>query len=700
MIRRPLCPSDVSVAVLLELFVSCGREQNVEFSLNPVMPMQVLCFLQDIIHDTGCLIFKTEGDFIAHLEDYIGQDTDFVARLLKSTMCESADDLLSIVDNLSSATDVSPNGAVSPTMISADSYLGVYLRSFMVAMENMAFESACNLFTDIQAYKGIKTSTGIYSNIGSLSGTIEMLPASAILQDAQDYVMRSDFHRAEELVHDFFDLHQPSAVIGDALAESNGSSSLISGPSGARRHQHAMINMASIAVQTGNFRQALTGVEEAMKIAHQRGDHASVAQALLILYYVIIGMESGQKGTRNLEGNVFSVTPQSVLIRCLSQCVSIKMHQLSVQATMLFAKHLFDNGFLNIQNNTTDLSSFDADDPPVPHNVSDLWLLLLAASSDDFAVLENMLKKFGIHATDASKVGSIPYIEEPLAPSEKSLSKAQLAYTSAKMWMRLGFSGMAELQCRRLIRQVCHSQHCIKPSVLGDVLAMTFAMSSIICATSLSMPRGSASNVVGMKLTNIRKICHAAATRLKSSCSHTAQKEIDSTTQLISMLNCARVHESIKLCKEYLAMHMLVDQCKGIVTPAAVRGELLLALFTSLSDADTALSMLQSIEEKAIAGGIFDGKEMAMICRAVILRFLDVAYPGENLTLSLLLMEDAITPRKIKSREGSSVVGYRIISASPVVEGAVTVILEKFIRNESLQQILEYLIPTFCLICL
>ena len=81
-------------------------------------------------------------------------------------------------------------------------------------------------------------------------------------------------------------------------------------------------------LQNGHPQLAMTAVEEAMKSAHQRGDHASVARALLLLHHVVIGMQTqtnsseyaaAAAGYRHVQG----VSPEEVLQRCLDRCSSL-----------------------------------------------------------------------------------------------------------------------------------------------------------------------------------------------------------------------------------------------------------------------------------------------------------------------------------------------------------------------------------------
>ena len=471
----------------------------------------------------------------------------------------------------------------------------------------------------------------------------------------------------------------------------------MAGPNNARRHQQAMLNMASVATQTGNFRQALTAVEEAMKIAHQRGDHTSVAQALLLLHYVVEGMEAGQKASGHLEGNAFAVSARSVLIRCLNQCVATKMNQLLAQATVLYVKSLCENGSLMAGAQKPDELSSDVSPAD---RANDMWLMLFAASAGEVAVLTQTLEKCGIRDSNASAVGTgASPLENPWGHSDRLLFSAQAAHAAARLWLRLGFPSMAALQCRRTLRQVCGSHHEVSPLVMGDVLAAILSISALLCATATAL--ASATPRSEAHLTVASEICQESVVMLSSFCSHSAIKEVNSSQLLISMLNSPTAQAASLCLSRFFALHELVDQGRGAITAAEVKGLILMALNTSLSEADTALDMLKEAEERAVWGGILFGKELAIICRAVVLKFMEAAYEGQNYTASLLLLESAISVGGSAGYADKNSTRSRIGSVTPsVIEGIIAVVLDMFSRNASLQDIFLYLIPSVCCVCI
>ena len=698
MFGRAVCASDVATAVLLQQLVHSGREQNLEFSLNPVLPIQIMCFLQDTVQDVGCTVFRSSAEYIGRLGSYIGEDTDFVNKFDKKCLFESVDDLLGFGDSLgtilSSPPDISPNGVVAPTMISADSYLGVFLRALVVEMENMTFEGNCNLFNQILAYHGKACSydeTFLPDGMKSLPmDSFATIPKPTVgsLRKAQDAVLRSDFFLAEEMIHDFFDIYHPS----NGNSSSNKSTAISyanDSPDSSRRYQQAMINMASAAVQTGNYRQALTSVEEGMKIAHQRGDHASVAQALLLLFYVVLRMDSGQLSHDQLGGKLFTVGPRSVLVRCLNQCVTIKAHNLTKQATILFVRQLCDSGFLSDSKKSSSYGLSDADRTDAK-SVSELWLLLLMADYNKFSVLENQLKIFGVRSSVTSTEPGVTVDMHLMSDSNSLLQSAEIAHTASRMWLKLGCCGFSALECRRLLRKMVKSYHYASPVLIGDAMASICSTSALLCAVEGAL-RGSTIRNRCLASSRAENICTGAADMLRPYSSHSAMREIESTKLLIQMLSCSDIVAARNYCFDYIEINKLVDQSKGVISPAIVRGQILLALVFALFEAETAISMLRDIEERSVLGSVINGKELAMISRAVVLRFAGGCDGSQCVTVALLLLEAVLN---------SCSSGSESLRPGVVIEGIVTVIVEKFKQNEPLEQIYQYLLPIVCVSCI
>lgn len=699
MLSRAVGPSDVSVVILISEFVGCGREQNVEFSLSPVMSMQVLCFLQDVINESGVAQFSTLSAFERHLQSYVGDDTEFLQRVSRRSHFNSLDDLLGIVDDLSSIiaspVDSSPNGAVSPTMISVDSYLGMFLRSFVVEVELMSFEVLCHLFGDIVKYQNREPvakaaddadeyretlTVNMYSCNGPDSTTNQ-------LKEAQSAVRKSNYHAAETLIHEYFDVYGPSRE-RKSVSRTN-SISLSKGPGNSRRHQQAMLNLASVATQTGNLKQGLTAVEEAMKISHQRGDHASVAEALLLLHYVIKGLEAGQKGAGTLDGSSLAVTPESILVRCLRQCMTIRSHQLLLQATVLFVKHCCDEG----------TSSFGELASVSPGSLTEdgtnraLWNLVLSASSGDFDTLFSQLKRLGIYPSDHSKESAAVTPSSDLRnTSECSLMTEQVAFTAAQLWLRLGFPGMAELQCRRAIRQLVNSKSYASPYVIGDVSAMlvslgvTLRCSGVVMRRHVQRTYPSFNSIECARLYSPFNVGNELLRRTRNLfdgyTSYAALREVDGSALLLSVLSNSDPEGALKESRSYLQLHSPVDQSKDAVFPAVIRGKLLLALILSLTDVKKCESLLLEVEEMSAGSGVRYGLELAQLLRASVMAMMDGASGGKGMSMAFLLMHSA----------ASSAGGQGL--------AAVAVVFEKVMRGEPAARVFEYLMNLICTIYL
>jgi hypothetical protein len=107
-----------------------------------------------------------------------------------------------------------------------------------------------------------------------------------------------------------------------------------------------MLELAAMWSRNGHYEIAMSAVEEAMKTAHQRGDHSSVAKALLVLHHVVLGIESVRVSTTGSGTMVGTsggrsnseISAEEVLGRCLDRCESQGLAALAAQAVILLAR--------------------------------------------------------------------------------------------------------------------------------------------------------------------------------------------------------------------------------------------------------------------------------------------------------------------------------------------------------------------------
>jgi hypothetical protein len=105
------------------------------------------------------------------------------------------------------------------------------------------------------------------------------------------------------------------------------------------RHQQALLQPLC---DTGMVTIAMSAVEQAMKTAHQRGDHGSVARALLLLYHVVnSGLNfQNREGQRGASTSVALTGAEEILRRCLIRCCLAACEFLLLRAAILLAQLL------------------------------------------------------------------------------------------------------------------------------------------------------------------------------------------------------------------------------------------------------------------------------------------------------------------------------------------------------------------------
>jgi hypothetical protein len=318
-----LHPSEIAyIAVILEI-VSAGRKITV--FKDSTVPLQILCFLGDRISLQSVKLYSNGNKFLEDLQSYVIDNTeesiisftDEIRQILVGLA--SMDTLLQFVDIISSAfendTTTSPNEVMAPTRICPDSSLGIYCRTFSAKWNCLSFESICQLYESFRVFISSISTIEISSSSSPMPSPNttetsqsqyfdnENMNMHSFLQQAEEAAENGDVYAAEKLLHRYFDFN------GNDLLLSLSKSPVGSSPQSAlsalchsndpqfsgTRHQQALLQLASMWTRNGHYNLAMSAVEQAMKTAHQRGDHGSVARALLLLYHVVNGLNSPQQ---------------------------------------------------------------------------------------------------------------------------------------------------------------------------------------------------------------------------------------------------------------------------------------------------------------------------------------------------------------------------------------------------------------------
>jgi hypothetical protein len=477
---------------------------------------------------TGGVSFPSAEDFKKRLRIYIGDDdvassksslkifeSGFCDRVNALSRFDSVDKLITAIEHVGdlfqNPADLSPNAVVAPIVLMVDSYLGVYVRRLLLDLESYSFEGMCSLFSKLQIYHGVSlqghnnevndqlyipdnSCTGVHDHdkfVPPLSPRSEFRSkartqvsfssngnCSESLISAQLAVRDMDMPHAESILHDYFDtatdLTRTERGIDYNVFDVQHSPAPPVGPYQNNRHQYALLTLSSAAAQTSNLDQALMAVEEAIKVAHQRGDHASVAQSLLLTHFIMRRMSISRSAT-SVDGKEFFVhlsqlrdSSEDVLLRCVSQSFCVSIPKLTYQASLALVEHMVENEFL--------LQSISG-----KIHVDYMWNLLHAVKARNLAVAHEQFKRIGISPSHLAP--PVAYVEV-MSRLEHLIIQIQALGSGALVWLKLGMPYMAINTLRRALRLLLRFPVFVRPQDVVDIMLSFVGKLAILVVSS------------------------------------------------------------------------------------------------------------------------------------------------------------------------------------------------------------------------
>ena len=462
-----------------------------------------------------------------------------------------------------------PNGVCAPTCVTRDSPLGVYLRTCLARWDCMAFDTICALYERLDSFKSGGRASAAKNNgtfdlchaeraaqtllfdLGTDDAALDVYAAPSIfsgeqlspgkepmfyLVNAQKAALGLDTHAAEDSIHRYFDAGSGigggpqgpattsngqlvrgygagSSALGGSARASPGAamdalvSSLTEPPFAHARHQQAMLALASTWAQARHHHLAMSALEEAMKTAHARGDHAAVAKALLLLHVVVADL--GADGGAQLAAAGLDVSAEEVLARCLERCASLKLRSLSAHAALLMVRHrsrllvprdgmpagLFSATFA--PSTSCDAARRPAQESlPVQRRaarVHNLWSLWSSALLGDSKFTARLHGERTSHAPLAPAVkDASSAFDYPLTTGEAAAFLGSAALAAVDLWCHLGMSDMAELQARRAVRQL--GVHATTPELVALCCKTCYLQIDVAAAGDAALLRGACLN--------------------------------------------------------------------------------------------------------------------------------------------------------------------------------------------------------------
>lgn len=224
-------------------------------------------------------------------------------------------------------TAANPTGLKGPTRISESSFLGVMVRSVLVRWQSYEFDQQCRCYSVFSAFLGNLTQ----DEPVSLSPYIHV-------DQFEKFCAQGQMVDAESWVHTYFDnrnlnflfvTNSPTKTENKDLAElalslENDSTSDCE----KRVDQRAMLALAVLRTRANDMNKAQLAVNEALKIAHQNGDHASVAYCLLLLFHIV---------ERSYNSSSSKMDSEDLLRRCILRAASLKLPHLVAEAGLSYA---------------------------------------------------------------------------------------------------------------------------------------------------------------------------------------------------------------------------------------------------------------------------------------------------------------------------------------------------------------------------
>ena len=445
------------LGILFKLIVSC-REDTGTRKNSKADCISILCLLSDL--ELSFRSLKLNPSYFTRVVKQFKLDILFreVAMMINFLSIDS------FMDFLESAKEIfdQPAGCVTnelmgPTMISKDSYLGIFLRKVFVNLDLLSILDIGDLL------ESLRELCNFISNYNSFAGeypgqsNTETHSSNRILQHQSSDIPlflppESDSRMGDDYYHKYFDVRASRNSYGDQniaiLPTSITTTQNIC-------YQEAMLALSTHWIRKGHYARAITGIQEAINSAHHRGDHASVAKSLLLLHVVHDRLpEHSQTG--------LEISSENTLLRCLRRSTSLGLTLLASQSALLLAKYLSTVTSTNRYSaaEATPNKCLDQDDESDVESghtsdVARVWTVLQAVASRDCHLLgiaasprdSQSAAASALKKTPAKTSTSASYL--PLPAYFNLIAQAYLV--SVDYWVLLGLPAVAESCCRRAV---------------------------------------------------------------------------------------------------------------------------------------------------------------------------------------------------------------------------------------------------------
>jgi hypothetical protein len=357
----------------------------------------------------------------------------------------------------------SPNGANVPSLITRDSFVGIYVRTICTKWNSLSFSSIGHVFENYSKF--CDNTTQIYQSLQfpyERKDVAEVVSISYVIA-AEEAMLSNDTFSALNNIHRFFDGLDAEQATGTPDL----TTSVNSYPRHVIRQQEAMLSLATMWIQNEQFSQAIIATEEGMRMAHQLGDHTSVARALLLLHHVVDRLPKREEGFSH-----GAPSAESVLIRCIQRCSELNLRALEAQSILLLVRLRTKGPLQNLPSRlrlSGGISSVEEEFVEYRYTSQKYSKLLNSPHhsrippSALWALISSSLLVESLYSPDNTVSGSNNPNSKFTIDQQKSDTCGDLLATmelighaglvSADLWSRLGVYFMSELSCKRSLRQ-------------------------------------------------------------------------------------------------------------------------------------------------------------------------------------------------------------------------------------------------------
>ena len=356
----PISSSEICVLTLVNLLVLGGREyrsqtihrkqteSNIPLPIfkSKETPLNIMCFLSDLLRFEMVDKINDARAFLVLLQAYTpkGECEESVAEMVRRALqfhsiaeLEDTIEKIPILLNIPTNTQINPNRVTSPFIILPESLLGRILRSISLKWHDSLFEDIWCLYDKLQILVNTDNRVediGEKCNLFDISSRFYSFfhpPCSrSYLELFNKHSKLQDVVPAMDNLHKYYDLG--GKCDGSPQFSFFPEYEMALGPNPHRRHQQAMLSMATVWVRGDNSALAACAVEEALKQAQQRGDHESVSQSLLLLQHILV--QSSKWNTKVM----IRKSIMSTLQQLVQNTEILNLRVLASQARLLLAQ--------------------------------------------------------------------------------------------------------------------------------------------------------------------------------------------------------------------------------------------------------------------------------------------------------------------------------------------------------------------------